>query len=317
MSPLSRPARRLLRAARGSSVLTLAFLIGSIAPAGPATAATAATVRADISAFAKLGAWVDVYDYGLDAWKVSGVMKSKGVRTIYLQTGRWNSPSEANTAQFTNKSKVDWWIHSAHARGMKIVGWYLPAYNDMARDVRRSVMVWTYRTGKKQHFDGVGIDIEYKGKMPTQSAWNNAVATHLQKVRAQLGVRAPIASITPAPLGMAVAPKHWAGFPWKAIAAQSNVMMPMGYWSYRKDCASNASHCPYGYTKGNVTETRRLTGNSSIPVHAVGGVADGIDVQGVKDFVRAARDTRAYGGSLYDYRTTTAPMWGPLSPLNT
>ncbi len=289
----------------------MAGAFGGVLPVTPALAA-----GPNLAPFQKLGAWVDVYDLNLNAWEASGVMKAKGVKTIYLQTGRWNSPNTRNTAEFTNKAKVDWWIHSAHARGMYIVGWFLPAYNDMARDVRRTAMIWTYRTGYKQRFDGVGIDIEYKGQMSSLTAWNSAVAEHAQKVRRTLGSGAPVAAITPAPLGMAVRPSAWAGFPWKSLAAVSNVFMPMGYWSYRTGCPSNPSHCAYGYTKGNVTETRRLTGRPTVPVHVIGGVGDGITSTQVWDFVRGAKDARAYGGSLYDYRTTASSYWTPLAKLN-
>lgn len=270
----------------------------------------------DLSMFARVGAWIDVYDYSTNAWEATGVMKQKGVRTVYLQTGRWNSPNERNTAEFTNKKMVDWWIHAAHARGMRVVGWYLPAYNDMARDVRRTTMIWTYRTGYKQRFDGLAIDIEYKAKMPNQTAWNKAVAEHIRRVRAAVGWSAPLASITPAPLGMRIKPQHWTGFPWGTLGTQSHVMMPMGYWSYRTDCATNANHCAYGYTKGNITETRRLTNKPNIFVHAIGGVADRITAADVRSFVRAVRETKAIGGSLYDYRTMRAEHWPPLADLN-
>ena len=314
MSPLSGPARRLVRAARGSLVLTLAFMIGSTAPAGPASAAT--PKKLDLSAYAKLGAWVDLYEYSsLNAWDATGAMKAHGVRTLFIQTGRWNKPSPANTAEFSDRKTIDSWIHAAHARGLKIVGWYLPAYDDMARDVRRTTLIWTYRSPKEQHFDGVAIDIEYKARVKSHSAWNDAVADHFRRVRRALGARVPIAAITPAPLGMAVAPKHWAGFPWKALADQADVFMPMGYWSYRKDCSKNASHCPYGYTKGNISETRRLTGKPHVLVHAIGGVTDNIDARSVQDFVRAVRELKSFGGSIYDYHTTTAAMWKPLAAL--
>jgi len=36
----------------------------------------------------------------------------------------------------------------------------------------------------------------------------------------------------------------------------------------------------------------------------------------VVSFVRGARDTAAYGGSLYDYRTTSRSWWSTLRLLN-
>lgn len=299
---------------RLAPVAALFLALGLALGAVPGRGATSP----DLAPFRGLGAWVDVYDFAaLNAWEATGVMKSKGVRTVYLQTGRWNAPNTNNTAEFADRSKVDWWIHATHARGMKIVGWYLPAYDNMARDVRRTVMIWTYRTGYRQRFDGVAIDIEYKARMPSLSAWNAAVLDHARTVRRTLGAAAPIAAITPSPVAMKIRPQNWTGFPWTGLAGVSNVFMPMGYWSYRTDCSSNPSHCAYGYTKGNVTETRRLTGKPGMPVHVIGGVADRVTAAEVSDYVRAAREVRAYGGSLYDYRTTAAAFWASLARLNT
>ena len=90
----------------------------------------------------------------------------------------------------------------------------------------------------------------------------------------------------------------------------------MGYWSYRTDCSTNPQHCPYGYTLGNITEARTRT--SGLPVHIIGGIADQVTAQGVADFIRAAHDAKAYGASLYDYRTTTNPnFWTILAGANT
>lgn len=285
----------------------LAAFAGQAAPVRPLAARAP-----DLTAFRGLGAWIDIYDYNTNAWEATGIMKDNGIKTVYLQTGRWNSPSTANTAAFTDKRIVDWWLHAAHARGMKVVGWYLPAYENMIRDVRRTTMIHTYRTGYGHRFDGVAIDIEYKGQMPSSSAWNAAVLEHAKRVRSALGYSAPVAAITPAPVGMAIRPSAWAGFPWRGLAQVSNVFMPMGYWSYRTDCGSNPKHCPHGYTELNITETRRLTGNYNALVHAIGGVADRITAGDVSEFVLGAQHAKAIGVSLYDYRTTGAALWAPL-----
>ncbi|MHB8511573.1 MAG: hypothetical protein ACYDCC_05280 [Actinomycetota bacterium] len=297
-------------------ILIVAFFVASVVVA-VAVSPVVASAKPDLSAFSKLGSWVDLYNYDdTNAWQATGVMQSHGVHTIYLETGRYNMPDTSDSAAFANRSKVDWWIHSAHARGMKIVGWYLPAYDNMDRDVRRTTLIWTYRTGYKQHFDGVGIDIEYKDNMPSLTAWDKAVADHFRRVRHALGTGAPIAAIVPAPLGMAVRPQDWKGFPWGALASVADLFMPMGYWSYRTDCSSNASHCAYGYTKGNIQQVRSLTGKSSIPVHDIGGVGNKVTAAQVQDYVRAVKDAGGFGGSLYDYHTTASSMWSPLSQLS-
>ena len=70
---------------------------------------------------------MDLFDYGgsggLDPSVAVPAMKSHGVRTVYIETARWNSSSA-----FNFPTDVGDWIDTAHANGMKIVGWYLPIY---------------------------------------------------------------------------------------------------------------------------------------------------------------------------------------------
>lgn len=278
-----------------------------------------------MTAFRRLGSWVDLWDYdALDPWAATFDMRAKGVKTVFLQTGRYNNPAETSAADFANPTKLATWVAAAHFRGLKIVGWYLPAYEDMDRDVRRTVAIATTRTSDGQRFDGLAIDVEYKGKigsptLPDQSSWMQAVATHITRVRTQVGNLFPIGAITPAPLGMAIRPQNWVGFPWETLGAKANVMMPMSYWTYRNDCSTNPSHCAYGYTRENIGEVRRLTNRPAITIHAIGGVGgtSSITTQQVADFVRATREESVYGGSFYDFRVTASDYWPELSKLNT
>ncbi len=270
-----------------------------------------------LAAFRGLGAWVDLYDYEfVEAAPAVVDMADHGVKTLYLQTGRWNKPAPDDHRNFQNYAAVARWLDAAHAAGLKVVGWYLPAYDDITRDVRRTTAIANYRTPSGESFDGLGIDVEYKGQMPSLAAWNKAVATHAKKVRAALGNRYAIAAIVPAPLAMEVRPENWVGFPWKSLAAVSNVFMPMAYWSFRDDCNENPEHCAYGYTKGNVQRVRALTGKPGVPVHVIGGVGDEISRDEVSDFVRAANTVNVYGGSLYDYQTTKDEYWPLLGKLD-
>ena len=126
----------------------------------------------------------------------------------------------------------------------------------------------------------------------------------------------PIGAITYPPLVMDLNPSAWNAFPWSAVGAQANIVLPMGYWSARTDCSTNPQHCAYGYTVGNINEARTRT--SGLPVHIIGGIANQVSSQEVSDFIRGAHDAKAYGASLYDYLTTTnASFWTTLAGANT
>jgi len=279
----------------------------------------------DLTAFRGLGTWYDTYDYGTDAPATAAAqMRAQGVRTLYLQTGRYTLPGD-----FKDPTEMSAWIRAAHANGMRIVGWYLPGYGNLDRDVHRTIAIATFRTSDGQRFDGLAVDIEDKCELEgstcsnvqpvpgfTQDDWNAAIAAHMRRVRAFVGSRYPMGAIVPPPLGMALRPSHWTGFPWRSLPDGYDVVMPMAYWSFRDDCPHVPSHCAGGYTSGNVAQVRSLTGDRSLPVHVIGGVADSISTSEVSDFVSAARASGVLGGSLYDFRTTAAAYWPPLRRLD-
>lgn len=257
--------------------------------------------------FAGLGAWVDLYDYqDMDPARGVAIARRNGVRTLYLETARYNTSPVIHPAAGT-------WLVAAHRAGIEVVGWYLPDYANLRSEVARTVAVATWRY-HGERFDGVAIDVEEKKNVSGRDEWNRRVAWHAKAVRHRLGTRVPLAVITPTPLGMAVAPQRWAGFPWRDLARASDTLMLMSYWSYRDDCPQNPAHCAYGYTRGNIERTRALAG-ARTRIHIIGGVADVITPADVADFVRGARDGNASGASLYDLRTTAENFWGLLAPL--
>jgi hypothetical protein len=260
-----------------------------------------------LAAFGGLGAWVDVYDFAdLDPARATADMATHGVRTLYLQTGRYNT----RTAVASHDAA---WLVAGHAAGLRVVGWYLPSYRHLGLDVRRTVAIATYEAGG-QRFDGLGIDVEFKNDVRHVPTWNARVAQHARMVRARLGDAYPITAITPPPLQMDVAPWRWAGFPWRALAEASDVIMLMDYWSFR-DCKNVPVHCAGPFTARNIAVTHLLTGAPHIPIHVIGGVGDSITGREVARFASAARRAGAYGASLYDYQTTRASFWRLLAPL--
>jgi hypothetical protein len=265
--------------------------------------------RPATDAFRRLGVWVDYLDYSLDPAATVQVFASHGVRTLYLQTARYSSPSDV-----LYPALVGSWIEQAHAAGIKVVGWYLPGYSEhLDTDVRRTAAIAGFRSPAGQRFDALAIDIEYQGASSSVAEFNAGVAAHLARVRTAVGPGYPVGAIVPAPLGMALNPPIWAGFPWSEVGRHADVVQPMSYWSYRQDCPANPLHCPYQYTRGNTSGVASRTG---LPVHVIGGVGDRVTAAGVNDYVDGALDEHAYGGSLYDYRTTAPAFWPELERLN-
>ncbi|HZG95591.1 MAG TPA: hypothetical protein VEZ46_12875 [Mycobacteriales bacterium] len=270
-------------------------------------------VRPSVAAFGGLGTWVDRLDYGLDPATTVAAMKARGVRTLYLQTGKFDQSADVIEA-----AKVGRWLEAAHAKGIKVVGWYFPGYGGyLERDVRRTLAIRSFRSPAGHRFDALGIDIERRGAATT-ATFNADVAAHLRRVRAGVGSAYPVSAIVQSPVAMKLAPNTWAGFPWATIGTYADVVQPMGYWTFRSDCATNPAHCPYAYSRDNVILARSYTG---LPVHEVGGIHTEpagrvVTDQDVRDFVRGTLVAGAIGGSMYDYRTTLASYWDDLASLN-
>jgi len=278
-------------------------------PSTSAASTSAPHVADRAIAFRGLGSWVDTYDYhSLTPRTAVADMSGHGVRTLYLGTARFNSPTD-----IMYPADVDAWLTAAHAAGLRVVGWYVPDYSDLARDVRRTLAIARFRGATGQHFDAAAVDIEYPLHVAAAAAWNAAVAAQLTQVRA--ATRIALGAIVLPPLLMAAwpDPARWSGFPWQTIGRTSDAVVLMSYWtSYTpaRLCHTDARYCAYQYTLAGITRTRQLTG---LPVHAVGGVGAKTTAAEITAFAQAARTASAIGASYYDYLTTQD--WAALQPL--
>lgn len=264
-----------------------------------------------LQVFAGLGAWVDLYDYqeagaSLSVDAALDDLRARGVRTLYLQTSRFSVPYDLAT-------RAGQWVDGAHARGMRVVGWYLPGYGDMARDLRRTLAVAETVTPAGGRFDAVGVDIEAHtgwggGKNEVSRTTMNARAVeHLRQVRARTS--APLAAITPQPTATDNAGETWEGFPWRGVAGSVDLVLPMSYWP-----GSCRDRCVYDYTLTNARYARAWTG---LPVHIAGrGYPSGgspVSDSDIRSFVDGAVAAGVRGGSVYDYASTrTRTSWWPL-----
>lgn len=268
-----------------------------------------------LAPFRGLGAWVDVYDYGLDPAETVAAMKARGVRTLFVSSARFDTPGD-----FHDEAALGEWLDGAHRAGMAVVGWYPPTYGDMARDVRRTLAVARYVSPGGQRFDAVGLDIERFGATGEvdRDTFHARVVPHLRRVRARTD--AVIAAIVPSPFNTEPG-NNWEGFPWAGVGAHSDVAVPMALWTFRR----HPDDSPWGPTQvrawvaDQVARTQALTG---LPVHVERGVDDpGREYtpptpDRVRAFVEAAHEAGAIGGSHYDYATTEEALWPTLGGLN-
>ena len=268
-------------------------------------------------AFRGLATWVDTFDYAaLTPSTAIADMKARGVRTLFLATGRFNSPSD-----FFDEAKMGDWLDRAHAEGIRVIGWYVPAYGNMARDVRRTVAINDYASPGGQRFDALGVDIERLDEV-SRATFNARVVPHLQQSRAQTSL--PFGAIVPTPF-TTNAGNNWAGFPWSGIGPNSEVVVPMTLWTFRTNLTVAGVST---YVRNEVDRTQALTGRR---VHVEGGVLGEPKSGGtpfttgrLQAFVDASKAAGVIGGSNYDYATFTPrtpteknTWWAVLRGFNT
>lgn len=271
--------------------------------------------------FRGLATWVDAYDYGLNPETSIADMKARGVRTLFLSTGRFSSSTNIAYPALAGR-----WLDAAHANGIKVVGWYVPGYGDLARDLRRVVAIERFVSPGGQRFDAIGINIErfrnpgdpigeFTGEV-FKDTFMIRLVTNLEQVRAATHLMT--SAIVPTPYTTDPG-NRWSGFPWASVGRYSDVTVPMVLWSFRTnpDGSALTEAQVRAYVSNEIVRTRGLTGDA---VHVEGGVAgEGrtpVTAERVRGFVNGAFDGGAKGGSQYDHATTNPVLWSVLVRLN-
>ena len=268
-----------------------------------------APVTGGVAAYQGLGTWADVYDWsrsytnGHPTVGPADVdrMAAAGVQTLFIQASKWDSPTDVVDPDLLTPI-----IQRAHARGIRVVTWYLPTFTDVGADLRRLLAV------AHLGVEGIAVDIESRDVSDPAERSRRLVALSGQ-LRAALPGRTIGAVVFP-PVAMEVInPNYWPGFPWHEIGGSYDVWLPMSYWTNRTP--ESGWHDGYRYSAEDITRVRADLGQPNAIVNNIGGIADNVTVAEVDGMVRAIAATGAVGGSLYDWHTTAAELWSHLTPL--
>jgi hypothetical protein len=262
----------------------------------------------NISVYRGLGTWVDAYDFS-PQYQPNGApppvtpesmddLAAAGVRTLYLQAAKDDIRSPGD---LVNPEILGPMLNRAHARGIKVVAWYLPKFYDLDSDMRRFLAMRDFRFNG-EGFDGIGNDIEWTKDVPNHAERSLRLIELSRRLRAAMGSAALSAIPLPPVLIETINPKYWPAFPWRELAPLYDVWMPMSYWTFRTK--SSGYRDAYRYTEENVRRTRINLGLPGAVVHPVGGTDNKSSDDDYRGFVRACVDTASVGGSIYDWRTT-------------
>jgi hypothetical protein len=285
----------------------LLFVIVAAAVIALTAAAPAGAAKRAVSAYAGLGTWIDIYDKPAFDRPIETVaaIAARGVRTIYLETSNYRQTTAILRPAATGRL-----IEAAHAAGIEVVSWYLPSFRKISRDLTRSLTAIRFRTAGGEAFDGFALDIESPLVAPAELR-----TTRLLTLSRMLREKAPksytLGAIIPSPRGMQLSPTYWPGFPYADLGRIYDVFLPMSYFTYRVEGGSAVR----AYTAKSISIIRDETGRPGIPIHMIGGVADGTSAVEAGGFMQAIARCKPLGYSLYDYHTTSAAAWAKLASI--
>ena len=286
-----------------------ALVVLGVVVAFAASSATApAAARGDAAVFGGLGTWIDIYDGPLFAApeRTAARIAARGVKVVWIETANDRAPADV-----VRPAQLGRLVDGLHARGVRVVAWYLPGHVKPALDVRRSLAMLDFRTASGQTFDGVALDIESTRVRNVSLRSRRAVAL-AQRVRQEAG-ETPLAIVPFNPRGLERRPSTWPRFPWAELAATSDAFAPMVYTGG----SLKGFDATYGYVTRAIRLLRAQTGNPDVPIHVAGGVADRMGAEELAGFVAAVSDDGAVlGVSLYDWQTTRPAAWRALAPLS-
>ena len=282
-------------------------VLGLVVAVASSSAAAPAAPRADAAVFGGLGTWIDIYDGPVFAApeRTASRISARGVKVVWVETANDRAPADV-----MRPAQLGRLVEGLHARGVRVVAWYLPGHVNQALDVRRSLAMLSFRTANGEAFDGIALNIESTRLRNTSLRSRRAVAL-AQRVRQAAGDK-PLAIVPFNPRGLERRPSTWPRFPWAELAATSDAFAPMVYTGG----AFKGFDATYGYVTRALRLLRSQTGSPDVPIHVAGGVADRMGPEELAGFVAAVSDDGAVlGVSLYDWQTTPPAAWRALAAL--
>lgn len=293
-----------------SLAVVLGALAGAVLPSGAqlAGARPAPRIGGDVRAYRGLGTWVDIFDSSYrHPREAVRSMAARGVRTLYLETSNYRQRTP-----FVHRSKVERFIDTAAANGIRTVAWYLPSFRHVRRDYRRSMAAIRLVTDRGNRFDSFALDIE-SPEVRDPARRTRRLLKLSARLRSAVGDY-PLGGIIPSPYGIEHAGGYWPRFPYAPLVSYYDVILPMSYSTWKVSGLRRT----HWYTEQNIKLIRRETGIPTFPIHVIGGIADEASVNDTRGFVRAIRERGVVGASFYTFPLTRGKQWRVLHhvPVN-
>lgn len=254
--------------------------------------------------FDRVGTWIDVFDFSPAHTNARPPvvpadvdrMADAGVRTLYLQAARPDDPKAPG--DLVDPELLRRFTTRAHARGLRVVAWYLPHFANLDDDMRHLSAMLAFRAAGRP-FDAIGLDIEWRTAVPDVAA-RSARLVELSRRLHEAAQGRPLAAIVLPPVLLEVVnPAFWPGFPWAAIKPFYDAWLPMSYWTNRT--VASGFRDAHRNTLSDVARLRSHLGD--VRIHVVGGIGDTATEADYAGFASALDEVAVSGRSVYDWVT--------------
>lgn len=288
---------------RWASALLLVVAVVLLVALAPTASGGPASTH-PVSPFVGLGTWVDIYAAEwADPEAAVAAMAKHGVQTLYLETGNYS-----HAAFVFRPAKAGRFIDAAHAAGIRVVAWYLPAFLVIKRDTAKALAAIRFKSATGQRFDGFALDIEAT-TVKSLKLRNKRLLILSSHIRLAVHRNYPLAAITPSPVGMS--PFYWPNIPYSSLTRYYKAFLPMAYFTLRGIHTRSGTRA---FLASTVTEIRDASGNPEFPIHIIGGLSGSMHAKELAGFVAAVAQTKPFGYSLYAFGQTTPAAWRALAP---
>jgi hypothetical protein len=276
------------------------LLLCAVGLLGPGAAGSTADAP-HLTPYGGLGAWIDLYSpsFRADPDRLAAALVGRRVNTLFIETGNFRQ-----RVDIVNPPQLAKIVEAAHARGIAVVAWYLPALTNPARDLLRARAAIGFRTRNGDRFDSFALDIE-SSAVRNSNERSRRLLDLSARLRAEVGPGYPLGAIIPSPVGMKLLPRYWPGFPYTALARTYDVFLPMAYFSYRARGRAAVNR----YVQTSITIIRNASGDATVPIHVIGGLASATTTNDVAAFAHAAAACGVHGLSLYNFDATKPSAW--------
>ena len=289
--------------ARWSAALLVlgVMLLAVLAPASSGDAGADSTSRP--SPFAGLGTWIDIYSAEwADPEAAVAKMARHGVQTLYLETGNYS-----HAAPVFRPDDAGRFIDAAHAAGIRVIAWYLPAFLNVKIDARKALGAIRFRSATGQRFNGFALDIEAT-KVRSLKLRNHRLLFLSARLRHAVPRRYWLGAITPTPVGMS--PFYWPNIPYSSLTHYYKAFLPMAYSTMRGIDTRAGTRA---FMASTITAVRKASGDATFPVHIIGGLSASMSAREATGFVQALGQEKPFGYSLYAFGQTTPAAWRALA----